>query len=379
MKICYVNPTTLVRRPIADLIGIFGDKEEVALFIPRKPFKKVDQSWHSNSTLKKAKIFSYPAINIPLFNFEWPIPVSPFFLIQLLRIFKRYDVIHLWTFFYISSWTTLFFKLFSRKRLIISCDTFPGLSFKTKSYLDFLFRIYYLFLGRITFSIPNKVHIYGKSMIKYAKQAKAKNLIVLPTGIDLKKFAEAKPTLRKKFGIEENELILIFAGLLIPRKGIDLLIKISENLEKQNFSFHLIIVGDGPKKKEYVNLVKKLNLQKRVTFTGWRKEIPGLLKMADILLLPSRGEGLPGIVMEAMASNLPVIASNIPCIPDLITSEKSGILCQQENEGEFFEAIKFLSNKKNRVSIGRTAQEEIKKFSWGDLIKDYRRMYKCVG
>ena len=54
MKICYINPTFLIRRPIAELIGYLGNDNEVAIFVPKKPFKKIDKEWHANSNLRKA-------------------------------------------------------------------------------------------------------------------------------------------------------------------------------------------------------------------------------------------------------------------------------------------------------------------------------------
>jgi len=376
MKICFVNPTILVRRPIADLIDQLGSKHSVGLLIPKKPFSKVDQSWHSNKSLRKATIYSYSAVNVPFMNAEWPIPITPMFFIQLWRAYRHYDVVHSWTFFYLSSVLTILTKLFGRSKLIVSCDTFPALSFKSGS-LDILFKIYYNTVSKILFRIPNKIHLYGRSMIPFARKAgvPSNKIIVIPTGINLKTFSQAKPYSRKNLSIPEKKFLLIYTGLLIPRKGIDVMIKTIHSLVKQKRNVSLLLVGEGPSKSTYLKMVHALGLTEHITFLGWRNDLPSLLKMADALILPSRGEGLPGIVMEAMAAGIPVVASNIPCIPDLIDDGKTGFLCKEDNVKNFAKKVSHLMNSKVRKKISTNGLKKIRTFSWEKLKKKYLEMY----
>lgn len=361
MRVCYINPTFLVRRPIAELIERL-DVDEAGLFVPKKLFKGVDSNWHSS--FKKAKIYSYSAISLPG-NFEWPIPVTPVFFVNLFRVFLRYKVIHMWTYFYINSFFVVLFKLFFPKRkIIMSCDTFPGYSFK--SGMDLLFKIYTKLFGRIIFSFPDKVHIYGKSLIKYAKKAgvKEKKIVVIPTGIDLKKFSKGK-NIRKDLGVDEKDLVLVYAGLIVPRKGIDVMLKSVKKLDAK-----LLLVGEGPKKREYIDMAKRLGVDDKVGFFGWRKDIPSVLKSADVLFLPSRGEGLPGIVMEAMASGLAVVTSDVGCTSDLVKDGKNGFLCPVNDVGCFIEKIKKVDK-----NMGIEGLKKIKKFDWGKLVEKYKEIY----
>lgn len=378
MKICYINPTFLVRRPIADLIGLLGEENEIGIFIPKKLFKRVDSSWHSNASLNKAKIYSYSAINIPFINFEWPIPITPMFIINLFKIFFRYKIIHMWTYFYINSMFTLLFRLFSRKtKLIMTCDTFPAYSFKSGFFVDSLFIAYTTVLGQVIFSVPDKVQIYGRSMLSFAKSVgiKEEKITILPTGIDLKKFYKLK-NIRKELGYQEEDFILVYAGLIVPRKGIDIMLKTVERIKNQRVK--LLLVGEGPKKKEYIKLVKKLKIEKQVNFLGWRKDIPSILNSADVLFLPSRGEGLPGIVMEAMACKKAIIASDIPCLPDLVKEGKCGFLCNLNDINQFTEVInKLVLDNQLSKRYGKHAFKQIKEFNWNNLIKEYKQMYSA--
>ena len=368
MKICYINPTFLIRRPIAELIGRLGDKNEIGLFVPKRLFRNIDKSWHNDGALKKAKIYSYSAINLPFGNFEWPIPITPMFFINLFRVFWNYKVIHMWTYFYINSFFTLLFSLFFRKKVIMSCDTFPSYSFKSGK-IDILLKLYTKFFGWFIFNVPDQIHIYGKSMIKYTKRIsiKGKKIFVLPTGIDLAKFNKGK-NIRKELGIGK-EFVLVYAGLIVPRKGIDVMLKIVKKLD----NVKLFLVGDGPNKKEYVKMAERLGVLNKVKFLGWRKDIPSILASSDCLILPSRGEGLPGIVMEAMASSLPVVASDVGCIIDLIDEGKNGYLCGMNDVDCFVEKIGLVMKDKR---LGANGLNKIKEFDWNKLIIEYKRLYQ---
>ncbi|MFC1754978.1 glycosyltransferase [Thermoproteota archaeon] len=380
MKICYVNPTFLIRRPIAELIDRLGNNNDVGILVPKKPFQRVDESWHANKALKKAKIYSFNAVNLPFSKFEWPIPFSFMLFVHLFRIFWRYNVIHVWTYFYWHILWTMFFKLFSpRKKLILSSDTFPGYSFNPGGITNILFKIYTKTCGWYFFSIPNKIHIYGKSMFKFAKKAgvNSKKIIVIPTGIDTSKFSNAKASDRKKIGLKKSDFVLIYAGLIVPRKGIDTMLESLSKLPDKKVE--LLLVGEGPSKQEYQKMAKKLGVAERVKFLGWRHDIPELMKTSDALFLPSRGEGLPGIVMEAMAAGLPVVASDIPCIPDLVENDKTGFLCEENDVRAFSTAIrKICANPKLADKMGKGGKFKIKQFEWANIIKKYKKVYETI-
>ncbi len=370
MKICYINPTILIRRPLAELVDLLGDQHEVTVFLPRKPFKKTDQSWHSNEKLKKAKIYSYAAINPLFINFEWPIPVTPMFFINLWRSSRNADVIHMWTYFYINSWAVLLYQIFFKRKLILTADTFPAYSFKSGRFIDFLFRVYTRLFGKIIFGIPDRIHIYGNSLKSFAKQIgiPEKKIIILPTGIQVDKF-QINP---KKAKI--NQLTLFYAGLLVPRKGIDIMLKSVALLQNSKIRIKLLLVGEGPAKNEYVALAKKLNVN--VEFRTWTTDMNSLFEEVDVLFLPSRGEGLPGIVMETMASGLPVIASDIPCINELVVDHQTGFLCEMDNIPQFADKIEVLfRDPKLRVAFGKAGRKKIEKFDWTILKSKYLQMY----
>ncbi|MGM5479826.1 MAG: glycosyltransferase family 4 protein [Nanobdellota archaeon] len=373
MKLGYVNPTFLVKRPLSELVERFSSDNTVSALLPINPFSK-DMKLHHTKKLENARVYTYWAVSLPG-NFEWPIPISPMFFINVCKMFRKNDVIHMWTFFYLNTFFITVCKLFfPKKRLVMSCDTFPGLSFSAGKVVDKLFKLFYKLKGWFVFGVPDKIHLYGESLVPFARKAgvKERNIKVIPTGVDDKQFEKVKPADRKKLKVADDEIMLFYAGLLVPRKGIDIMLETVKYVD----GVKLVLAGEGPKRKEYERMSREFHVSEQVVFLGWRKDIPGLLKASDVVFLPSRGEGLPGIVMEGMQAGKPIVSTDTPCIPDLVENGKEGFLCTIETVEEFVEAVEKLKEKKLRKKMGRAAKIKIKQFDWEKLEKEYKELYK---
>jgi UDP-glucose:(heptosyl)LPS alpha-1,3-glucosyltransferase len=245
-----------------------------------------------------------------------------------------------------------------------------GYSYKPK-YLTLPFKIYTQLFARFLFKIPKTVTTYGKALLPYAKKAGVplKKLRIIPTGIHLNKFQNVNKNkiknLKKEFNIK-NEKIILFVGMLTERKGVDKVINISQKLLKENHNIKTLIVGDAHGKNIYQKLVKP-EFKSKIIFTGGRKDIPELMHLANVLLLPSKGEGLPGVVMEAMASRLPVVATKEGCTPDLIEE-----LARTNNE--YYSTVKMILNNKN--NLAKTHLNKIKDYDWKIIKNKYETLYQ---
>lgn len=376
-KVCFSSPTGLLRRPIAEIvsrlknlnIGILTPNDLLYGFV-NIHYKKV----------KNAKIHDYKIIHGINSKFlEWPIPVNPFFFIQLFNLIKKYDIIHLWVPFYICNTALAILKrlFFPKKELYITMDTFPGLSFKMGNIFDLFFRIYYKTFGKILFSTANKIILYGNSMVNFALQIgiPKKKIIVLPPGVDMK-IKEKDNDIRKEFKIKKNDKIILFIGLLVnDRKGVKTIIKMARKLENQNIK--IIIVGDGAKRQNYEMLVKKNNLTDKFIFTGFRKDVHNFYHEADLFFLPSKGEGLAGVIMESMAYGVPVISSNIAGTRDLIKNNYNGFLCEFEDIDCYIDKINILlKNDDIKKKFILNSKEKIKQaYNWDENFEKYKRLY----
>ncbi len=374
-KVCFSCPTVLLRRPIAEILSNLPN-EKVGLLYPRdliRGFLKIHFEKFENSN-----IISYTTINPPIISFEWPIPLNPLFLVKIFKFIKQYDNIHVWVPFYIYNTAIILMKkvFFPNKRLYITMDTFPGLSFKTSKITDMFFKIYYKTIGKIIFSVADKIIIYGASMRRYALKAgiAIEKLKVLPTGIN-KDIKLKDRDLRKDFSIKKNEKIILYVGLLNERKGVSKIIKIAENLREKPFKF--ILVGDGPSRKKIEKLINLLGLNEKVILTGFRKDIYNFYNEADLFLLPSVGEGLPGVIMESMLYGVPIVSSNIPGTKDLIKNNYNGFLCNIEDINDFKgKILKLLRDEEIRERFIKNSKEKVKKeYSWVENIKKYKELY----
>jgi len=154
-----------------------------------------------------------------------------------------------------------------------------------------------------------------------------KKVTVIPNGIDPKKFFRTnKLDAQKQCGLELGSKYILALSRLSPEKGLDSLIKAFLGVSRQDTT--LLIVGDGPLKSKLEEMVKDLGISKKVLFFGAvpHDETVKWYNAADVFCLPSLWEGCPNVVIESLACGIPIVASNVGGIPDLIPNDSYGIL-----------------------------------------------------
>lgn len=215
----------------------------------------------------------------------------------------------------------------------------------------------------------------NKEDYKRAKGFKAKEVKYVPgIGIDTEKIKDIKRDRKilKEFNIK-NEVVLVSVGELSSRKNHKVILKA---LEKVKGDFKYIICGQGAKKEELIKLSKELNLQEKVEFLGYRQDVKEILKASDIFCFPSKQEGLPVALMEAMASGLPIICSDIRGNKDLIENTKGGYLLKSDDLDEYSIKIeKLIENKFLREEMGNFNLEKIKGFDIKKVNKFMEEIY----
>jgi glycosyltransferase involved in cell wall biosynthesis len=116
-----------------------------------------------------------------------------------------------------------------------------------------------------------------------------------------------------------------------------------------------------------------------IIFAGQRADVPTLLKSCDVLFLPSLGEGLPGVVMEAAASGKPSIATNEGCTADIVIHGKTGYLAEPFKTEQYYGFLaELIKSRKLRESMGKAARSHIKNFEWSNVVKKYEKLYEEV-
>jgi glycosyltransferase involved in cell wall biosynthesis len=146
-------------------------------------------------------------------------------------------------------------------------------------------------------------------------------------------------------------------GRLSTEKGADVLLRAFAELAKTRTDLRLILVGDGPARPEVEGEIAALGLRDRVELLGTRSDVPELLAGFDLFVLPSRREGLPLAILEAMAAGLPIVASKVGGIPEAISHGDQGLLVPPEDVGALAGAIdRLILEPDRRTALGRSAR-----------------------
>ncbi|MBT3705195.1 glycosyltransferase family 4 protein [Candidatus Peregrinibacteria bacterium] len=198
--------------------------------------------------------------------------------------------------------------------------------------------------------------------------------------------AKDRTNIRKElFESDTKTLVGLTVAELHPRKGLHFLLRAIQNLltqlpatKSQNIRF--AIAGEGPQREALQKLIEKRNLQNHVILLGRRKNIPQLMKSADFFVLPSTREAFGLVNLEAMISNLPIIATKAGGIPEIIENNKTGLLVPTENEKLLAQAIKkLISSKPLRDRLAKNAKKTVEKtFDAHQMAKKYERIYTSV-
>lgn len=162
----------------------------------------------------------------------------------------------------------------------------------------------------------------------------------IENGVDVKRYKPGKTKKIKKINNEviPDKKIVSFLGRLSVEKGPDLFLEIAAILKDRD-DVHFVLAGDGPMRVEIIEQIDRLGLKNKVTFLGFANSVE-VLGITDILILPSRMDGRPNVVLESLAIGVPVIASNVGGLPWIINENNgNGYLCSPQNLDSFKNAI----------------------------------------
>ena len=217
-----------------------------------------------------------------------------------------------------------------------------------------------------------------ENLIRYEKISKKKTKTVV-NGIDGSKFniVIEKEKKRRELGLNDNGPIIGVCVRLTEQKGVSYLLDSIRHVKNIFPDISLVIAGEGPLKEKLVKQSQELGIDQNVFFIGPRLDIPEILKLLDIYVLPSIWEGLPMILLEAQAAGCAIVATRVGGIPTIIKSKENGTLVEPKNSDELAaEIIKLLKNKdlrKKYTSNGLRVFKE--RFTVEAMTKQYERLY----
>ncbi len=188
---------------------------------------------------------------------------------------------------------------------------------------------------------------------------------VVPNGVPLERFTPGEPPeqLRAEWELEPEAQVVMCLGRLTPWKGHRTLLQAFAQMAERCPQARLLIVGEvafwaDEYGEELHALTARLGLNGRVIWAGFRSEVPELLRLADVLVLPSRNEPFGRVLIEAMATGKPVVATNSGGAPEIVVPEETGLLVPPENAGALAGALeRLLGDAELRRRLGAAGME----------------------
>jgi len=161
----------------------------------------------------------------------------------------------------------------------------------------------------------------------------AKNCVLLENGIDTLEYTRSRTATEAKaaLGLPTTGFVVGAVGRLSGEKGFDVLIRSVHRLVARGLDVRLVIVGEGGERSALEGLVRELHLGDRVRLAGWQADVRGHFEAMDVFALSSLREGLPNVVLEAMALEVPVVSTRVAGIPRLVQDGRNGFLVNADD------------------------------------------------
>ncbi len=193
-----------------------------------------------------------------------------------------------------------------------------------------------------------------------------KKITVIPNGIEIKKFSinVNKEKKRKELEFKNNDFLIGCVANLRKVKGHQYLLKALKKVTNKYPKTKLVLVGKGEERKNLEKLISDLGISKQVAFLGQRNDVPEILKIIDIFVLPTLSEGMSNVILEAMAAKCSTITTDIPENQELIENQKQGLLVPVKNPKRLAQAIiELIQHPEKRNLFSNNAFKKVQSFS----------------
>ncbi|MCK4649615.1 glycosyltransferase family 4 protein [Candidatus Pacearchaeota archaeon] len=304
------------------------------------------------------------------FERKWGIPY-PVFSLKLIKVLnkeiKEVDIVHVHDFFYLPSFVGALVSKIRKKPFVMMqhVETIKH----SKWIVNFIQWLVHKTYGRFIINSAKKIIVCNEQVKDWLGEQE--KTIFIENSVDINLFKPAtnqnKNKLRKKYNLPTNKPIIIFVGRLVEVKGFDKL------FEARDKDYTIIFVGDGETPEHMQN-------DKNAIFMGTlpQKELKEIYQLSDVFILPSKSEGFPLTVLEAMASGLPIIVSNLPIYKRHLDVNNIHIINPTPTNIKY--SIKKLLGDKTKIAKMKkySREEAINKFSWKKNAKKLLNVYGKV-
>jgi len=238
-----------------------------------------------------------------------------------------------------------------------------------------------VWVDRLLYRLSDRIVVpsaASKRMVIEMEHIPARYLDVIYNGADADEFAprEERVDVREEWGIKPDAVVVGTLGRLSPEKGgVDTLIRVVARLRQAHPQVRLMVVGDGSLRPELQSLAAELG--EDVVFTGLRSDVTRMLSAMDIFVLPSLREALPIVVLEAMAMGLPVVATDVGGVPEMVQDGTTGLLVPSGDEDAMYAALERLTTDTTLAAqLGEAGRAHVlANFTIDRMIKRVEQLY----
>jgi glycosyltransferase involved in cell wall biosynthesis len=222
-----------------------------------------------------------------------------------------------------------------------------------------------------------------RDLVEVFRIAPAHKVVTVPLGLDLDAL-EGTPDrggrLRYEAGFPDDAVVCGYVGRLVRIKHVDLLIRAFAEVHGRQPRARLLVVGDGECRVDLERLVGDLNLAGRVRFVGWQTNLIDVYGAMDVVALTSRNEGTPVALIEAAAAGKAIVATRVGGVPDVVETERTGLLVPDDDLGAFASAlVRLIVDPALRARLGAAARaSSIHRFGYVRLVDDLDALYRAA-
>ncbi|MGK7905036.1 MAG: glycosyltransferase family 4 protein [Hormoscilla sp.] len=216
-----------------------------------------------------------------------------------------------------------------------------------------------------------------KQFSQKIEQISSNKITVIPYGLNPDSVKQDRSWL-EKFGWSNDVPVLGIVARLTEQKGHTTLLKAMSEVVRQFPTVQLVIIGDGELRQELQELVNQLSIAQQVYFLGYRENAAGMMAGFDIFVHPSRWEGFGLVFLEAMTASLPIVATQVGSIPEIVRQGETGLLVPVDDPTALAHAIcRLLSDRTLARKMGRTGRDRLEKnFTVAAMVERTCRLYK---
>ncbi len=189
---------------------------------------------------------------------------------------------------------------------------------------------------------------------------------------------DARQRIRKAHGISQDEFIFGVMARLEPQKGHEYLLEAVAKITERRRDFRVLLVGDGDRREELQSMADRLGIRDRFIFAGFQSDVVGYYATMDVKVLPSLYEGLPLCVIEAMAMEKPVIATDVDGTPEVVQHERNGFLVPPRDSAALADAMEYALNHREEILAmgGEGRRWASERFSLERQIEETEALYE---